>query len=62
MMCHAPAAQAVSLQPVHPPPLMPSSLQLLGIYAATLVCHGLLNTFANSILGFLNGEQRLWQK
>ena len=31
-------------------------MQLLGIYAATLVCHGLLNTFANSILGFLNGE------
>ena len=38
---------------------MPPSPQLLGIYAATLVCHGLLNTFANSILGFLNGESQL---
>ncbi|KAI7839985.1 hypothetical protein COHA_006306 [Chlorella ohadii] len=34
--------------------------QLLGIYAATLVCHGLLNTFANSILGFLNGISVIW--
>eukprot|EP00887_Chlorella_sp_A99_P005312 scaffold1.g5312.t1 len=34
--------------------------QLLGIYAGVLVVHGLLNTFANSILAFLNGISAFW--
>ncbi|GAB4822974.1 hypothetical protein N2152v2_010020 [Parachlorella kessleri] len=34
--------------------------QLLGIYAAVLFAHGLLNTFAVRILAFLNGISVIW--
>ena len=34
--------------------------QLLGIYAGVLVVHGLLNTFANQLLAWLNGVSVVW--
>jgi hypothetical protein len=34
--------------------------QLLGIYAGVLVVHGLLNTFANKLLAWLNGVSVVW--
>lgn len=39
---------------------MATQAQLLGIYAATLVCHGALNTFGNRSLAFLNGVSVVW--
>lgn len=39
---------------------VPSQGQLLGVYAATLAAHGVLNTFANGILALLNGASVVW--
>ncbi|EFN58316.1 hypothetical protein CHLNCDRAFT_142334, partial [Chlorella variabilis] len=41
-------------------PFVATQSQLLGIYAGTLVCHGLLNTFANRLLAILNGISVFW--
>lgn len=39
---------------------IPTQGQLLGVYAGVLFVHGLLNTFANSLLAFLNGISVFW--